>query len=657
MHVLPRSLSPLRAIPQRIGLLICVATGCLVGAAQAANLPQQRQAFLQAEQALRGGQNGDYQRLKHSLQDYPLLPYIEYAELPGNLSGSNGDLVRRFLNRYPDGPLTDRLRSAWLLQLASQQRWREFLDFYQPSKSTELRCHHLAALIATGQREQAFSQVEPLWRVGRSQPDACDPVFDAWIGAGRVTARLAWARIALAIDAGESGLARYLKRFLNTGDQAWVERWLQVRANPGLILGAGEFSSPHPWREAILVSGLERLAHQQPQRTPDAWEILKRRYRFDAEQQTAARHAVALAYLRFLQPEALERLAGVDGADDPDIQRKRILLALEKNDWVHVLSWIDALRPADRASAQWRYWKGRALQQLGRRGEAQTLLAQVAQDRTYYAFLAADRSGQDYYLVDKPLQVDPALLRRMANQGSALRAQELLALGRTTDARREWRSLTRDLDAGSLKVAARLAADWGWRDQAIFTLARSDSWDDLALRFPLEHLDLVNRQASENGIQTPWVLAVMRQESAFAEDAQSPVGARGLMQLMPATARQVAQRLGQSRPDGMDLFRPETNIPLGAAYLSQIYQRLDRHPVLATAAYNAGPGRVAQWLPDRTLDADIWVETIPFRETRTYVQRVMAYAVIYEKRLGRKPGSIVQRMRPIAGAQDHGGNA
>jgi peptidoglycan lytic transglycosylase len=626
------------------------------GSVQGVGLVDLRKAFLQAEQALSAGQDGTYQDLKAGLSHYLLLPYLEYAELSRRLATASSGQVRHFLDRYADTPLADRLRAAWLNQLAGQQRWREYLDFFTSSRSTELRCHHLQALIATGHRQAAFSQVQPLWLVGHSQPDACDPVLSAWIGAGRLTPTLAWQRIALAMDAGQTGLVRYLERFLGRPSQTWVSLWLRVRADPTLILDADAFAKDHPQRAAILIYGLERLARQQPQQAPQAWETLKRRFKLNPTQEQQARHAVAMAYLRFADLETLEHLTGSEIGQDPQLRRKRILVALEAQDWQRVLSWIDALPPEERDTERWRYWRGRALLCLGRQREAADLLSQVAKDRTYYAFLAADRIGLSYYLPDRPLEVDAAAVRHVEQQGAAQRARELRALDRMADARREWWWLTKGMDKPSLKAAARLAANWGWHDQAIFTLARSDYWDDLNLRFPVEHLALVKKNARENGLRAPWVLAVMRQESAFAADALSGAGARGLMQLMPATARQVARRTGQPRPDVAELFEPATNIPLGTAYLSEIYRRLGDHPVLATAAYNAGPHRVLQWLPEHTLDADIWVETIPFRETRTYVQRVMAYAVIYEMRLGLKPSSIVQRMRPIAGTADGGGS-
>ncbi|KOR28629.1 hypothetical protein TI03_04285, partial [Achromatium sp. WMS1] len=201
------------------------------------------------------------------------------------------------------------------------------------------------------------------------------------------------------------------------------------------------------------------------------------------------------------------------------------------------------------------------------------------------------------------------------------------------------------------QAAANLANVWHWHDQAIITLARSDFWDDLDLRFPLKHLKLVKQAAQDNTIAPAWIFAIMRQESIFAQDAVSPAGARGLMQLMWPTAQQVAGEIGLPLPDTTALLDPSVNIKLGSHYLNKVLQRFDNNIVLATAAYNAGPNRVNRWLPKRTMEAEIWVENIPFKETRTYVQRVMAYILLYRLRLGLKPGSIVERMSPIRSSQ------
>jgi soluble lytic murein transglycosylase len=627
-------------------LLILAGVSCISPShAQSATLEAQRETFLAAEKALKKGQQQQYQHLKKKLLDYPLLPYLDYEELRGSIDSASTAQIKAFLKKYDNTPLSGRIRNAWLRKMAANKRWAEYLDFYRPSKSTAKRCQYLQSLIGTGHAKIAFSQVEQIWLAGRSQPNDCDPVFKAWRDAGRLTGTLVWRRIELAIDNGQVNLARYLKRFLKKSEHVWVDRWIQVRANPKLILNKTLFAKSHAKRQTILLYGLNRLARSDAQGATNAWATLQQDYRFSPSEKQQGERSLAIAYIRHDYPDLLQRLDSITpDEDDLYLHHKRILAALENEDWERALFWIGELPAEERQAERWRYWRGRALQKLGRNDEAMALLTEVAQDRTYYAFLAADRIGADYFLEHIPLRVDEDLLKRLANTPTAKRAYEWRMLKRFGAARSEWWWLTRALPPSGLKAAAKLAKSWHWHDQAIFTLARSKYWDDLELRFPLEHLKLIEKYADSNGIPVPWVLAVMRQESAFSPTARSHAGAMGLMQLMPATARQVSKQIGKRSPKQYELLRPETNIPLGTAYLSHVLSGLDQLPVLATAAYNAGPHRVRKWLPDRTLDADIWVETIPFKETRNYVKRVMAYAVIYEMRLGLKPGSILEKM-------------
>jgi soluble lytic murein transglycosylase len=219
--------------------------------------------------------------------------------------------------------------------------------------------------------------------------------------------------------------------------------------------------------------------------------------------------------------------------------------------------------------------------------------------------------------------------------------------------RREWRTLTRDLDDAALMAAAYVADVLGWHDQAIFTLARTGYWDDLTLRFPLRYRDLVEEQAWQTGLGEDWIFAVLRQESVFAADVRSRAGALGLMQLMPATARQVARELTPARggPGSAEILKPELNITLGSTYLAWMRDRFG-HAALATAAYNAGPHRVARWLPEHCTEADLWIISIPFNETRGYVERVLAYRIIYGARLGLGPVRLSDLLPPIPGRGD-----
>lgn len=635
-----------------ISCTTCIALSALLTSASgpvqsSGNLTRQRQLFLEAEQALKNKHDQDYQNFKHVLTDYPLVLHLEYKEARDDLSKGIENSIRRFLRINADTRLAHKLRNDWLSKMVEQERWQEFLiASTNVSLSNELNCHRINALLATGNRQQAFTEIRPLWLTGEPLP-TCDAAFDTWHISGYLTTDLIWKRIALAMENDQPTLARGLKKYLLEDDQTWIELWLKIHWDPGIITNIEDFSAPHSWREAMLVYGLVKLARKHPQVTPTAWQLIKNRYPFTDTQKITARHAVASAYLRFATVEMLDKISNIDGVVETNLQQRRILLALVKGRFNDVKDRIDVLPETEKNTPQWRYWKARSLEKLGAKNEAQEIFNQVAQDRTYYAFLAAERSGNNYYLKNQPLQVSSALLNSIAQNKTALCAKELKAIGRVADARTEWRWLIKNFDAQHLQAAARLAANWNWYDQAIFTLAKSDYWDDLTLRFPLEHKELIQRYATANNIQPTWAFAIMRQESAFAPDAASPSGALGLMQLMPVTAREVANKIGRRYSSNMDLLQPELNIALGTNYLSTVAQKFGGNLVLATAAYNAGPSRVKKWLPNNAMEADIWVENIPFQETRTYVQRVMAYMVLYENRLGLQPSSILQRMQTI----------
>jgi soluble lytic murein transglycosylase len=506
--------------------------------------------------------------------------------------------------------------------------------------------------LQTGNPARAFTLAESLWLHGRSQPSACDPVFRAWRAAGRQSHELVWQRVALAMDAGELRLAKYLERYLTNPDKVWLNRWLRLHRDPQRVRRSQDFQTAHPYRERMLAHAVRRLSRFDGFDALALWGELQKRYPFSADERYDVERRLALTLASEENPQAYRFLQRVTPrAEDERLHSALLRAALQRHDWPQLLDWLGRLPTELAENERWRYWRARALEQTGGKAEAQSLYRVVARERSYYGFLAADRTNRPYALMHAATPVDPELVERIGSRPAALRARELRALDRLTDARREWRALQRSLDRAGLKAAAKLAEGWGWQDQAIFTLAKSGYWDDLELRFPLQHGDEVFRHAEQNGLEPAWVYAVIRQESAFNREARSPAGARGLMQLMPATARMVATKLLERRaPSRASLYDPAVNIDLGTTYLRHVLDRLGDHPVLATAAYNAGPHRVKGWLPERRVDADVWVELVPFKETRGYLRRVMYYTVIYESRLGREPGSLLARMQPIESA-------
>jgi soluble lytic murein transglycosylase len=617
--------------------------------APAASLDQQRALFVEAEKALARGDQARFQHLSHRVRDYPLLPYLEYEALRKQLKQADSREVSEFLETHQDTPLANRLRAQWLNQLAIQQRWSEYLAFYRPTRNIERKCHRLNALIETGKADQALPEVADIWLYGKSRPRACDPVFAAWTAAGQLTSDMTWRRIEKAMEVGEWRLARYLGRTLTPADQVWLERWIGLYRAPAKARDTAAFSTSHPYREAMLAQAVRRQARWNGSTALELWQDIKPHYPFNADHIERVEHYIIRNLARTPGDEAYNFIRGVElGDGDLKVHEARIHAALLREDWPQVIRWIAALPRAERDTERWTYWLARGLEANGDAVAASALYARAARERSYYGFLAADRIGGDYHLEHVETPATAKLVNQVAALDAVKRATELSALQRWVEARREWRWATADMDTQQLRAAAKLAEKRGWHDQAIFTLAKTGYWDDLELRFPMEYADLVEANANLHDIDIAWVFAVMRQESAFMDDARSHAGAMGLMQLMPATARSVArQMLKRKPPRRSELFEPDTNIALGSAYLKQMKGKLGDSAVLATAAYNAGPHRVARWLPERTLPADIWIELLPFNETRGYLRRVLAYTVIYEKRMGRTPTRLQDRLHPV----------
>jgi soluble lytic murein transglycosylase len=350
------------------------------------------------------------------------------------------------------------------------------------------------------------------------------------------------------------------------------------------------------------------------------------------------------AYKRL--PVAHRWLAEVpESARDADVRGWQARSALLHRDWRALVASIDAMPVDERKEGEWRYWWAQAQIQLGNGAAAQPELQALATERSFHGFLAADAMRLNYSFKHRPITATDAELAELQQRHPALlRAGELRRAQLIYDARREWSFGTRDLAPRDLERAALLAHRWNWHDRAIFTAGKSGHLDDLELRFPVLHAQEVMRVAAPLQIDPAWVMGVMRQESAFIVDVRSSAGALGLMQLMPGTGADMARLLKLPKPDSADLLQADTNIRLGSQYLKQTLDSLG-NKVLATAAYNAGPGRVRRWLPDsEPMPTPLWVDTIPFSETRGYVRNVLAFATIYDTRLQRPITPLHTRM-------------
>jgi soluble lytic murein transglycosylase len=637
---------------QLFGKLLAIITLAVIfGSAVAVDdaLKIQREHFIDARKALNDKRLDEFRRLRDQLTDYSLYPYLEYWRLHDRLRVIPDREILAFIERYADQPVGDRLRRSWLYQLARKRDWKQFLAQYRGSQPIELQCYRLQARLHTGQKERLVEDALPLWLVGRSQDNACDPVFSYLEEQGALTRDLLWQRIRLAMDSGNASLAGYLARLLPEEDQVWVSLWREARQRPASTLEAKLLASDTPFAREIILYALHRIARASVDQAHAKWAEIRPRYQFDAVAAGELDKDIALLAGWRRHPDAHAWLAAVpDAVADTEVREWRVRTAISADLWEDALAHIEAMSEDEADSEEWRYWRAIALKNTGASQRARDQLAPLAKERDYHGFLAADELRWPYVMDNRPIEARPEELEELRRQAGFIRARELYLAGLLPDARREWAAAIAALDANGLKLAARLANEWGWHDSAIMTVARSADYDDLVLRFPLEHEEDIERYADKYRLDPGHVLAVIRTESAFNKDARSGAGARGLMQLMPATGRVTARKNRIPLPGTSYLYEADRNIRIGSAYLKQVMDQYDGNVVLASAAYNAGPHRVARWLPEAKKQvAENWIAAIPFDETRKYVQRILAYAVIYDWRMERPVTSLEQRMPDI----------
>ena len=618
-------------------LLSCLLVSTLsVSAAQAATLTQQRQYYDQAKAALAKGDKGPYQRYASALRDYPLEPYLAYDELTARLKWASNDEIEKFLAEHGDLPQISWMKLRWLRWLAERGEWQTFINYYDPKLNfTELDCLYGQYQLSHGMRAEGNSTDEKLWLVGKSQPNACDPLFALWAAEGQLTEQKRWQRAKLAAEARNYGLVTHLIKTMPTLSNQG-QRLLDVAQKPELLKQTARFTQTDPAMTDVVGLGLRRLARQDPETALKLLDTYAQRMKFSRDEQVAIAREIGLTLAKRFDARALQVMAKYD----PELRdntvsewRARLLLRLGRWDEANQLT---RRMPAELGNTnRWRYWQARSLQLAQPNSqEPKALYQALAKERDFYGFMAADQVQAPYQLNNKPLALSPQTIQKVRNSAAIRRALEFHARGQVADGRREWYNVSRLFSRDEMVAQARLAYEMGWYFPAIRTISQAQYWDDLDVRFPMAHREHLVREAKNRDIHSSWVFAVTRQESAFMADAKSGVGAMGLMQLMPATAKETAKRFGIPLSSPQLAYRPEVNIQLGAAYLSQIYGQFNGNRVLASAAYNAGPGRVRQWLRGADhLSYDVWIENIPFDETRQYVQNVLSYSVIYGEKL------------------------
>ncbi|MBP6451410.1 MAG: transglycosylase SLT domain-containing protein [Aeromonas sp.] len=586
--------------------------------------------------AVRANDQDRFQQIRARLNHYPLLPYLDYYQLAFRPGAADYNDVTRFIRQHGDTPQSNRLERAYLTYLAQSQQWSQFLRFY-PAKpnSTDLLCMHYQARYYTGHKSEALQEAGKLWLTGQSRPDACDPLFQLWQQAGLRTQEKIWQRMKLAFEAQNPNLIRHLGAQLGGSLKPYGDQMIALFEQPARAMNPVYFTTA-PQSRQLLSLGLARYANEQPEAALRQLGEMKRR--FGLSQGDVARVEWAAARRLLLDRSTAQRSwldATLVRMKDTELVELRARLAIWEQDWRGLEGWVKKMPMALQKEDRWRYWLARSLEVQGRQKPARELYLETANLRGFYGFMAAQRTGVPYRIKNQSVGHKVPDWRTASSRWPfLLRVRELLAMNEITAARSEWiHNMDRNPVAQRLEFG-HIALNQGWHELAILSSIRAEAWDAIDLRFPLPLKRTFSQMAQERTMNTSLLYAISRQESALYPLAQSPVGARGLMQLMPATAKETAAKLGVPYRNEQQLFDPTMNIRLGSAYLKRLLDVYDGNRILAAAAYNAGPGRVKRWREQSTnKPMDVWVESIPYRETRNYVQNVLSFDLIYQHKL------------------------
>ncbi len=601
-------------------------------------LDQQRSDFLAAEKLLQNGNEREFLALAAPLEDYPLYPYLQYQWLKEHLEQTDKVLV--FLSAFKETRYAELLRSEWLVYLANKERWLEYIANYQ-ADNRALECLFYWAHYKVGNQQLALQEAKRLWMIGHEQAKQCDGLLSLFEVSPILTSDVVWQRFKLALKEDNESLASYVQRFLPQPDQRMADLWLLVHKKP-LLIQTEQFLSGDEQMGAIFVHGVDRIAKLDLDLAITIWDARKLDLLIDnvAIQQLDRKLALALARNQDVRAYSrLNKLFDVDA----EVREWKVRVALREQNWQHIAEALAGLSFEEQQTPQWQYWQARALVENGYFEQGQVIYNKLSEDRSYYGFMAADVVNKPYSIADKPIAIAESEIDAFIGTTDFKVVQEFKILGRETDAKRQWWFALKKLSKEQLIIAAKLAQKWQWDQIAIVTLVKADYWDDLALRFPVKYLDAVQHNASRQAIDAALILGIIRQESMLDENARSAVGALGLMQIMPNTGKQMAHQLKETWQLESSLFHPSTNIKYGSYYYKQLLLRFGGHFALAMAAYNAGPNRVIKWLPtDRTMPADIWIEIIPYKETRKYVASVLSYTTIYQQRMQLNPLKITR---------------
>jgi soluble lytic murein transglycosylase len=624
------------------GFAICIVVA-LMPVAHAAADPDE--TFVELREAARKDNATKAAELADRLRDYAIPSYVEYYRLKPNISNVSASEINAYLGRYAGSAIADRLRNDWLLELGKQRNWNAFDRHYQLfvlKDDLQLKCYALMSAASKGQN--VAEEARELLITPKKYGEGCQALIVMLGKNGQFSVDDVWAQIRLAGEAGRGGLAENI-----AGAAGAQEKQVAHAVDLPLLTLARGPQSTRAAHETFIIA-LGRLAKKNHEQAAEY--VLKHAVgKLTAQEQALAWSQIALSASMNLAPEAIGywRKAG-NAPLSIEGHEWKVRTALRHGDWKMVKSAIQAMPTSARSDPAWVYWLGRALAAEGRQGEANRLYQSISEEYQFYGQLALEELG---FKITIPPQTSPVTEEEVApmaaNQGFA-RALKFFELDMRFEGVREWNWELRRMSERELLAAAEFARQNNVLDRMVNTSDRTKNEVDFTQRFPSPHRNLMLVATRELGLDMAWTYGLIRQESRFVKNAKSSVGASGLMQLMPATARFVARKIGMSDFSQGMVNDPKTNIALGTNYLKMVLNDLDGSQTMASAAYNAGPKRPRSWrstLP-RSVEGAIFAETIPFSETRGYVKNVLSNATYYAALFENRQQSLKARLGTVS---------
>jgi len=601
-------------------------------AAAPASLEQQRVIYQKAQNYLDKKQVDEYLEIRNQISDYPLTPYVDYRTFLINIGQKTPEEVEAFTQQHRDFPFSRSIRAEYLDALIAKGNWKDFYQ-YQTSepRMEKYRCSYYYAQLKNGEKKQAFEGAAKLWLSGKSVSDHCEALFSEWQQAGLRTDDLVLRRMLLGFEKNSNNLINYLSK-MPVGVQS-IQQAQEIKflaKNPDYVV---EFSQKYPatdFNRKKSQIALKKLARQDIKLAQRVLPIVFKAQQFsEAEKQRVSDYlAVRLFntendYLATWRDGVLKTSTSLSPIE------QRIRLAIREADWQGVSDWIHLLPEDHINSLRWQFWLGRSELELGARNQGIKRLQGILGKRNFYSVAAAKT-------LDKPVLYQVSTEKENVDilrpyRASLVRINELVDVDKIAAAKSEWNWLLWQVSDKEKKALAVYAAEKKWHHLSVKATIEAKMWDNTVLRFPLAYEWWFNFYGDKHDIDPITLMSLARQESAMDTEARSPVGARGIMQIMPKTAKYTAKKYKLKYQGSSELYDVSKNIEIGSQYLESLLEQYDNNRIFAFAAYNAGPNRVKNWRnrTNQKLDVFAFIEAIPFKETRGYVQNILMFETYY----------------------------